>query len=47
MRLHNEDETIFVPCKGKQSYLFAVYLTINLAAQHTVQMAANITFLQT
>ena len=47
MRLHNYDDTIFVPFKGKQSYLFVIYLTIKSVAQHTVQMAANITSLQT
>jgi hypothetical protein len=47
MRLHNYDDTIFVPFEGKQSYLFVVYLTIKSVAQHTVQMAANITSLQT
>jgi hypothetical protein len=46
MEVHNYDDTIFVPFKGKQSYLLAVYLTIKSVARHTVQMAANITTLQ-
>ena len=47
MRLHNYDDIILVPFKGKQSYLFVVYLTIKSVSQHTLQMAANITSLQT